>query len=294
VLVIPEDYAERLQAGHPAPIELILDTSRQSAFADMERARNLLNAYSSTVSMLRLQARGIDPAVLTPVQVMTRDVSTPQAQTLIFLSMLPFLVTMTVFTGGMYVIIDTTAGERERGSLEPLLINPVPRWKMVIGKLLASLPFAVASLVLTLVLLYVAFQLIPFEEVVGFSLELSSRAVWSIFLLALPVLLIASAVQMLVATFTKSFKEAQTYLGFLPLIAGLPSMFLAFLPVNPNRINMLIPAYSQSLLMDQILRGETVVNADVVMSVVSTLVLFVVALLASIRLYQGERVLIGR
>lgn len=294
VLIIPPEYAENLAAGRRAPVELVLDSSRQSASVDIRRTQSLLQQYSSTVGLLRLQARGIDPMIASPLMLATRDVATPQAQTLIFLNILPFLIIMTIFMGGMYVIIDTTAGERERGSLESLLINPLPRWKMVTGKLLASLPFATASLVLTLVLLYMAFNMIPFEEIVGFSMEIQPRSLLMMFLFSLPLLVFASVVQMMVATYTRSFKEAQTYLGFLPLVAGFPSMFLAFLPVRPGMANMMIPAYSQSILINQVMRGETLLPQNIVMSMVMTLVISVLLILVSFYLYEQERVVFGR
>ncbi|HZW02997.1 MAG TPA: ABC transporter permease [Anaerolineaceae bacterium] len=294
VLLIPEGYAADLSAGRPAALELVLDSSRQSAAVDIRRTQGLLQQYSRTVALLRLQARGIDPNIVSPLNLSTRDVATPQAQTLIFLNILPFLIIMTIFMGGMYVVIDTTAGERERGSLEPLLINPVPRWQMVTGKLLSSLPFAAASLGLTLVLLYLAFNLIPFEEIVGISMEIQWQSLWLFFLLSVPLLIFASVAQMLVATYTRSFKEAQTYLSFLPLVAGMPSMFLAFMPVKPGVVTMLIPAYSQSILINQIMRGETLLTENIVLSTAATLVLSAVLIAVSFSLYERERIVFGR
>jgi sodium transport system permease protein len=273
---------------------MVMDSSRQSAIASIERVSNLLQGYSGRVGALRMQARGIDPSLLSALSIESNDVATPETQTIIFLNMLPFMLIMTIFMGGMYVIIDTTAGERERGSLEPLLINPVPRSQMVMGKLLASLPFALATLALTLALLFAAFKLIPFEEFIGMPMQLSFGSLWNIFLLSIPLLLFASALQMLVASFTRSFKEAQTYLGFLPLVAGLPSIFLAFLSVKNNAVNMMIPAYSQSLLMNQVLRSETIRMPDVMISTIATLLLSALLIALSVRLYQREQILFGR
>ncbi len=294
VLIISPDYPEAFRKGEPAPVQMILDSSRTTSSASIQRVRSLLNSYSGLLANLRLQARGVHPGLLSAVSIGVRDVATPQSQALIFLNMMPFLITLNVFAGGMFVIIDSTAGERERGSLEPLLINPVTRREFVLGKLFASLPFAMVTLGLVLGIFWAGFQVIPVEDYIGFPMVLDARALASIYILVLPEVVLASCMQMLVATFTRSFKEAQTYLGFLPLIIGLPSMFLSFTPVKSQVINMLAPTYGQSILINQILRGETVSSQYVLIATVSTLVVAMVFLLVSIRLYQREQVLFGK
>lgn len=294
VLIISPDYPEAFRKGEPAPVQMILDSSRTTSSASIQRVRSLLNSYSGLLANLRLQARGVHPGLLSAVSIGVRDVATPQSQALIFLNMMPFLITLNVFAGGMFVIIDSTAGERERGSLEPLLINPVTRREFVLGKLIASLPFAMVTLGLVLGIFWAGFQVIPVEDYIGFPMVLDARALASIYILVLPEVVLASCMQMLVATFTRSFKEAQTYLGFLPLIIGLPSMFLSFTPVKSQVINMLAPTYGQSILINQILRGETVSSQYVLIATVSTLVVAMVFLLVSIRLYQREQVLFGK
>jgi sodium transport system permease protein len=293
VLVIPPEYGAALETGEPAPIHIVIDSSRQSSMTSIQRARSLVNGYSQTLAMLRLQARGVSPSVLSPIDLQPTDLATPQSSAIIFLNMLPFVLTMTIFVGGMYVIIDTTAGERERGSLEPLLINPIPRRDFVLGKLLASLPFALASLSVALGVLYFGFNVLPLEEFTGMQMSISNAALIYIFLVSLPVVLMASSLQMVVAAFTRSFKEAQTYLSFLPLIAGLPIMFLAFIPVKTGLGLSFIPIFSQALIINQLLRGETVQPLNVAASAAGTLVAALLLTLLAIRLYNRERILFG-
>ncbi len=293
VLVISPDYGKAFQEGRPAPIQLVVDSTRQSASPAIERARRLVSAYGSTIAILRLHARGVDPVILNVLAVETADISTPQSNAVIFLNMLPFLLVMTVFVGGMYVVIDTTAGERERGSFEPLLINPVLRREFVLGKLFASLPFSVATLALTLVLFGLGFNLVPLENFTGFQMNIDSWVLLDIFWVTLPVVLLASALQIVVASFTRSFKEAQTYLSFLPLIAGLPGAFLAFIPVKTTLWVALIPIYSQSVLMTQFLHGETVPPLNILISLLATLAAALIFTLVAIRLYQREGILFG-
>lgn len=293
VLVIGPDYEEAFRAGRPAPVQLVMDGTRQSASVSIERARMLLNGYSSTVGYLRLYARGVNPEILSALSVEREDISTPEDRANIFLYMLPFLLTMTIFVGGMYVIIDTTAGERERGSLEALLINPVPRRDYVLGKLLASLPFAVCVLALTLALFGLLFTVVPLENYLGMQVNINGWALYNIFWLSLPVVLLASALQMVVASFTRSFKEAQTYLPFLPLVAGLPSAFMGFIPVKTSWATTLVPIFSQSVLINQLLRGETVQPQYVWFATLATLFSAAALTLVAIRLYQREQILFG-
>ncbi|MHC1782225.1 MAG: ABC transporter permease [Anaerolineaceae bacterium] len=291
VLIIPEGYGEKFSSAHPAEVQLVMDSSRMSSSASIQRARGLLYSYSTQIGSQRLLARGVNPMITSSLLIERVDMATPQSQSLIFLNMLPFFLIMSIFTGGMYVIIDATAGERERGSLEPLLINPARRSEFVLGKLAASLPFALATLVISLTAIGMAFNFIPLEQYTGFPMTISLSALWTIFWLCLPIILLASGLQTIIATYTRSFKEAQTYLSFLPIVAGLPGMFLAFMNVKAATTLMLVPVFGQSVLINQIMRGETIAFQNVAISIAVTLVAAVAAVLVSIRLYQRERIL---
>ena len=294
VLIISEDYGEAFLAGEPAPVWLVVDTSRQASLDFIQRVRTLLYTYSQTIGSVRLLARGVNPALLNAISVGQMDVSTPQSQTLVFLNMMPFMLIVTICVGGMYVIIDATAGERERGSLEPLLINPVRRRDFVLGKLLASLPFAILTLVLAMVFFGAMFNLVPLEEFTGMPMQIEIPALWTVFWLLLPLVLLASSIQMVVATFTKSFKEAQTYLGLVPLVLASPGAFVGFLSTKATPGMMLIPSYSQSVLVNAVLRGETVRPDLFWISIGATLVVSAVLIFVAIRLFDREQVLYGR
>lgn len=293
VLIISEAYGESFSAGQPAKVEMVVDSSRQSAMMNVERARLLLDTYNGQIGSLRLMARGVSPTILQPLSVQRVDVSTPQSQVGIFLNMMPYFIVLVVFVGGMYVVIDTTAGERERGSLEPLLINPIPRWEVVVGKLAASIPFAIFAVFLTLVAFAIGFNVIPIEDFVGFQVSIDVIAMVGIFLISLPMILLASALQMIIATFTRSFKEAQTYVAFLPLIPALPGIALAFIPVRATFLNMAIPTFGQQLLINQLMRGEPINPLNVVVSVVSTTLVAVLLIILAVRLFERERILMG-
>ena len=293
VLIIPAEYGDDFSAGQPAVIRLIVDTSRQSSIPSVEKARSMLNAYNRQIGALRLMIRGMNPTITNAVVIERVDVATPQSQAVVFLNMMPYFIVLVTFVGGMYVVIDTTAGERERGSLEPLLINPLARWEFVIGKIGASLPFATFAVFLTLLAFGLAFNVFPIEDYVGIQLSIDFAAQVSIFLIALPMILLASALQMIIATFTRSFKEAQTYVAFLPLVPALPGIMLAFLPIKANPWVMLIPTFGQQLLINQFMRGEPVSTLNIVISTVITLITAVLMILVAIKLYNREQILFG-
>ena len=293
VLVIPKEYGQDFSQGKRATLQLIYDSSRQSAMPDIQRIQNLLDGYGQYIGTLRLSLRGISPDVMRVVMVEQVDTATPQSQALIFISMLPYFIIFAIFNGASPVIIDATAGERERGSLEPLLINPLPRGWVAIGKMLAAMPFALVNLVITLAGFAAIFQILPIEELIGIQLGLDIRALLAIFLICLPIIVLACAIQTLIASFTRTTKEAGTYLPFVGLIPSLPGLALAFLPVKPALWTMLIPTFGQQILINQFLRSEPILTSNLVISAVVTLLTTVIITFGAIKLYENERIIVG-
>jgi sodium transport system permease protein len=292
-LIIPSKYSEDFSSGSTATVQLVFDSTRQSASPDIARARNALENYSEYLGVLRLSLRGISPEVLRAVQIEELDTATPQSQALIFVSMLPYFIIFAIFNGASPVIVDATAGERERGSLEPLLINPLPRGWFAIGKMLSAMPFATFNLLITLAGFAAIFNLLPVEELVGVQIGLDLGALASVFLICLPIVFLACAIQTLIASFTKTTKEAGTYLPFIGLIPSLPGLALAFLPVKPALWTMLIPTFGQQILINQFLRYEPISNTNIIVSALLTILLSIVITFIAIKLYEGERIVSG-
>ena len=292
-LIIPEEYGEDFSAGETANVKLVFDSTRQSALADINRAQNLLESYSNYIGLLRLSLRGVSPEVIRVVQVEEVDTATPQSQALIFLSMLPYFIIFAIFNGASPVIIDATAGERERGSLEPLLINPLPRGCVAVGKMISAIPFAIFNLIITLAGFAAVFRFLPMEELLGVQIGFDLSALAAVFLVCLPIVLLACAIQTLIASFAKTTKEAGTYLPFIGLIPSLPGLALAFLPVKPDLWTMLIPTFGQQILINQFLRAEPISAMNILVSAVLTILLSVVITFIAIKLYEGERIITG-
>jgi len=292
-LIIPPKYSEDFSTGKTAKLQLVFDSTRQSAIADINRVQDLLEGYSRYIGLLRLSLRGVSPEVIRVVQVEELDTATPQSQALIFISMLPYFIIFAIFNGASPVITDATAGERERGSLEPLLINPLPRGWVAIGKMLSAIPFATFNLLITLTGFAAIFRLLPVEDLLGIQIGFDFSTLMAIFLICLPIVLLACAIQTLIASFTKTTKEASTYLPFIGLIPSLPGLALAFLPVKPALWTMLIPTFGQQILINQFLRFEPISSMNIVISSVLTIFLSLVFTYIAIKLYEGERIITG-
>jgi len=290
VLIIPENYKDEFSSGKTATVQLVLDNSRQSASVSITRIENLLNGYSKYIGSLRLVTRGVSPEIINAITIKQLDVSTPQSRTNLLISFLPYFIIFAIFNGAAPIVTDTTAGERERQSLEPLLINPLPRRNFVIGKLLAAFPFSLASLGITLIGFGVVFNLLPVEKFLGMRLEVNGDTLIAILAICLPIVFLASSIQMLVASFARSTKEAGTYLPFIALIPSLPGIAIAFFPVKSTFWTMLIPTFGQQLLINQYMRLEPASIWNALISSVVTILVSIVITWMAVRLYEREEI----
>jgi sodium transport system permease protein len=287
VLRISADYPKQWNAGNSAVVEMLFDPSRQNSMRSIARVQALIEGYSRQMGSLRLLARGVNPEVIRAVELRQTDLSTPESRSSQVLSMLPYLLFLTLFMGGMSMAIDATAGERERHSLEPLLINPLARGEIMFGKVAASTAFALSSLALTLLLYLIGFKLIPLEQF-GMKLALNASGCIFLFFLLVPLALVASAAQTTLAAFSKSFREAQSQVSLLMLIPALPSMMLAINPIKPLMWFYAVPFFGHNFIIERIVRGEPIEMQPALIATGSSIVLALVLLVAASRMYQRE------
>lgn len=292
VLRIASDYGKAWRAGEPVQVELFYDSSRREAGTAVARVTRLLESYARQQGAMRLVARGLSPSIAWPLQVAKRDQATPQSRAVLLFAMLPYFFVITIFMGGMYLAIDLTAGERERQSLEPLFANPVPRWKILCGKLAAISLFACASLLISLLAFALVGQFIPAAKI-GMELDLGVHFAAYVLLLMLPLVLLLSALQTMVAAFAKSYREAQTYLSLLMMVPLIPSAVLAFLPIKAQAWMYAVPLLGQNLGVMQLLRGDGVSAMQIVWCLAGSLLAALITILVTIRLYRSERLAIS-
>jgi sodium transport system permease protein len=261
ILEIPEDFGTRLQEGQPAPVVLYSDSSR-----------------------------GFDPISVLPISVQEIDVSTPTSRSVLVLNMMTYLVLLSMLFGGLYLAIDATAGERERGSLEVLLTTPVPRENLMYGKILATAAYMFISLVLTVSMFAVAMSFVGLEQL-GITANLGAPAVLRMIACCSPLILFGAAYLSIVSGFAKSYREAQTYLGLVITIPTMPLMFAGMLGLQTKTVLMFVPFLSQHLLLTTLVRAEEILPLHVVCSAISTLVYGVLLTYVAGRLYRREGLL---
>ena len=290
VLLVAGDFGARLAAGEPAPLLLYADASDVTAGRDSARVRAVLGQYGNILARLRLAARGIDPLVTTPLALQDIDVSTPATRSVLALGTLSYLVLLTMLMGGMYLAIDATAGERERGTLEPLLTVPVPRERLIYGKILATCAYMTLSLTLTVCTFVVMLRFTGLERL-GMSVNFGPRVALAVILCSLPLVPLGAALMTIVAAYTKSYREAQTWLGLVLLVPTLPLAFAGLLGLQPRLLLMALPSLSQHFLITSLLRDERLPAAFVAVSVLSTLALGALLIAVAGRLYRREALL---
>ncbi|MCF6288718.1 MAG: ABC transporter permease [Proteobacteria bacterium] len=291
VIIIPKDFAQKFESGIPAIIELYYDeTAKGATNITQKRIKSLINQYSQSIGMTRLQLRGVSPSLLHSVIIEDHDVSTRMSKGAMILAFLPYFLILGLFMGSMYLAIDTMAGEKERNSLESLLLNPIKRSHLLIGKLLATITFGLVTMIATLIAFKITLPFMPLEDM-GITLNLGVKNMGILALVLAPLAIMAASLQTIIATFSKSFKEAQTYVSLLMFVPMIPSMALMFMPVKEKLWMMATPILSQNLVINQIMRGEQVEVISIIAAILGSLFIGLILALVAIKLYNRESLL---
>ena len=293
VIVVRPDFHQRYLAGDGAAVELVYDDSRTESQPAIRQAERLLRGFNRETGTLRLIARGVSPSLIEAVKVEHVNTATPRQKGAMLLVLIPLFAILSPILGGMTVAIDTTAGERERGSLEPLLANPVPLREIVLGKWLAA--WASATTVATLTL---AGFVLAASFFAGRKLAALMQFGWPEFALfmafVIPLAAATSGVLMLIATYGRSFREAQTYTSYLVSFISFVPMIAIFSGLKDAFWQLAVPVLGQQMVLTRILRGESIELVDwLVPASVAFLIAGVCAMAVS-RLLAEERIVFGR
>jgi sodium transport system permease protein len=172
----------------------------------------------------------------------------------LLLSMMSVFVLVSAFTGGMFLALDATAGERERGSLVPLLLNPIPSLQLVAGKWIAVAAYAVTGLVLTLAGFTAVFEWSRINPPSGTA---GPFVLWVLYGL-MPLALLGAALHILTGTASRTLKDAQARLSIVTMVPMMTGMFVLFFPDTIGRWWFAIPVIGQQALVNEALRGHAV------------------------------------
>ncbi len=254
ILRIPDTYPEQWRSSAAADIELIYDSTRRDTEIPLRRVQGTLEAYSATAGKLRLLSRGVSPSLDAAVRVNSRDLATPEAKRgQVLAAMLPYLLILSAFLGGAYLVIDATAGERERQSLEPLLATPASREGVMSGKILAACVFGMVSLLLILLSFKATFA---FGGGIFRGIDVSWLVIAKLLVVLVPMVLLGTVLLTLIAASVKSVKEAQSYMSILMFLPIIPTIALMVSPVKDQLWMFMVPFLAQNQMIVRLLRSE--------------------------------------
>lgn len=255
VVVVPTDFEAALLRGDAPIVEIVSDSANQRSQASAARVARLLAGFGRERALLTLALRGVSPDAVEPVRVEERDLASNQTRAAQITGMLPFFVLMAVLTGALNAALDTTAGERERGSLEPLLMNPVERWVLVLGK------WGAVAGVGMLIAVLACFSFLPGQwllrsDTLAAMFRYGVREALLFLVVLLPFAAAASALLMAVAIRCRTFKEAQASTTVVMLAASLLPLINVFSLGEESPWYLWVPALAQNVLMTRVLKGE--------------------------------------
>lgn len=293
VLEVDADYAQDLQNLKPAGLRVVHDSTSPASGRALRRLQGHLEFFARDTARWRLIARGVDPSIGQPLRIQPFDISTVMARAGKVLGSLPLFFLLASFVGGMNVAIDTTAGERERGSLESLLCHATPASAIAGGKWLAASTFAFLSIAVNLAMTVLVFSRASFEGL-GISLRFGFGEALGIFLVLAPLTLLVPAIQMLISIHAKNFKEAQTQLSLLMFLPMIPGFLLIAGALEKADWMFAVPMLGQQIAIADLLGGVAISAGSFAIGAASTLLLcaFLVYLLG--RLFANEKIVLAR
>jgi len=260
-LIVRPDYPDKFLSSRPAPVELLHDTTWTESMRQSAHVRALLNDYGQGTADTRLILRGVAPFAAEPLRVLDRDFATSGDRAARALATLPIFILLAAFIGGLGVAADMAAGERERGSLESLLLHPVARIGIVGGKWLAVSLVSMFTVVLALAT-SVAVMHHPRVQNIDLPIGLSAADTAYVLMLLLPLALAASAVQLWIAFQARTYKEAQTKLSTLIFVPMIPGFLFAFGSIEPAPWMTFTPMIGQHVMLTELVRGDMPAVAD--------------------------------
>ena len=290
VLVVDDGFMHDVAGGRPGRVRLVYDRSRDRARASIDQAETLLAAYNRLWGEQRLMLRGVTASVANPLRIENADLATPQQSGALVLFLVAYYGLFAALMGGLAVALDTTAGERERQSLEPLLTTPARPLEIVVGKWLAVVAFDALVVVLTLTGFYLTLAFAPLPPV-GVPFLFGSREFGRFLIVLVPMVLMLPALLLYIGSRAKAYREAQANVSVLLFVVSLIPLVQLFMQRKEPSWLMLVPVSAQYSLLNTSLRGEAPALAQLALSWLAPLVLIALALGAFARRLSRESIL---
>jgi len=295
---IPPGFQAALEKGEPKTVKIYYYEGEMKSSFGVDRIEKFLKDYRDQVVKERLAAKNVPTSVLTPFEIHQENVAPPEKVSGATVGgFIGYMVVLLCMTGAMYPAIELTAGEKERGTMETILSSPISRLNLVLGKFLLVLSAALATAALSVMSMGISFSALRHfnvssgrREAAGLLLQLGPKAVAAIFLMALPMAVLFSAVLMTIALFAKSHKEAQSYLTPMTFLVVIPAVASLLPGVELTPKLAFIPILNTSLVCKEIMTGTYHWNA-IALIFVSTCAYAGIALFLAFKTFQRESVL---
>jgi sodium transport system permease protein len=297
---IPPAFQSALEKGDAKTVKIYFYQGELKSSLGADRIERLLKDYRDSIVKDRLAARNVSSSVLTPFAIQQQNVAPPEKVSGATVGgFIGYLVVLLCMTGAMYPAVDLTAGEKERGTMETILSSPVSRLDLVLGKFLLVLSAALATAALSVFSMGISFSVLSRLNVsssrgrgesAALLLQLGPKAISSIFLMALPLAVLFSAVLMTIALFAKSHKEAQSYLTPMTFLVVIPAIASLLPGVDLTPKLALVPILNTSLVCKEIMTGTYHWNS-IALIFASTCVYASAALFLAVKTFQRESVL---
>jgi sodium transport system permease protein len=275
VLIVPPDFGQKLSKGEPPELTVMNASTNRPVAAGAGRIMRLISEFNRENSRLELAVQGVASQTLRVVEFNEVDLSSAQSRAAQFTSILPIFIVMAILYGALNAALDTTAGERERGSLEPLLMNPMSRYSLVIGKWGAVAAIAMLTATFAVLSFFPAQWLIQTDTLKS-MFNFGWREALGFLLVLLPFAASTSALFMAVAIRCKTFKEAHANNTFVILAVSMMPLISVFDPSGDRPWYYWVPGLAQQLVMNKVLKFETLSLQQVA---IPALVSIIIALL---------------
>jgi sodium transport system permease protein len=293
VIAPPADFEERLARGETVQVPVYYDDSHDKAQPIVRASIRMLTAFNREAGVQRLVARGVSPQLLAAVAAEERNLAPTASRGAQLLFIIPWVTLLVAVAGSMSVAIDVTAGERERGSLEPLLANPIDTRSIVLGKWAVVTVCSAFVVALTLAGFQVAMLAIR-NETLSALMQFGAREIGLFLAMLLPFSALMAAVNMLAATWGRSHKEAQTYVSYITMLVNIAPVVPLFLTSRDAPWQLAVPALGQLMVLMRALRGESVGALDVAAPSLVALLLVAACLALQARLLTRESIVFSR
>jgi sodium transport system permease protein len=293
VLVVPDDFEGDLSRGRLSELTILHDSNRAKSLTAAVTLERLVGGFGQELSLQRLLVRSIDPALIRTVRPTLVAVGSSRGGATRLLFLVPLVALVSAVIGALAIAIDVTAGERERGSLEPLLMNPISPWALVLGKWLAVCVASLVTLAGTVTSFAVAGQVIRDEGLAAAFQFGPTEAGYTLVVLG-PFCLLVSSVLMLAALFARGHKEAQATTSYIVSLVSIAPSLSMFLSLQDAGWQLLVPALGQNMVLARVFRGSPVTVMDVVTPALVCAGLTLLTLVAKTRLVGRESIVFAK